>query len=209
MTKRKKHKTKHRKAKRAPSSRPQSRHPSAPTIQSRLARYGRSFLKVVVVGGGVVAFAVSTIGVVGNVVGIWGPVWPTPPKFSPGLASAGRPLAVPFRVTNESAFFPINDLGIDCELLRVRSQKNVLFQNYTVTIEATDTIRPGETRSHSCPFHKLIDLVNDEIVEAQIEFVASYESWLPWVGRTTSQSGIFTLNTDTEPPQWTHGRPLP
>jgi hypothetical protein len=153
---------------------------------------------------------ILTMGAIASVYQLWGgPPWPTVPSFSPGLPSSGPPLDVPFLVTNKSVFFRLDNLKIHC-LVRLIKTTTKIFANDDVFATGSNTIEPTQSRSYTCLFNQYLRLpANERIVVAQIEFSSEYDhAWWPWGHRSDISSGIFTLNTNTIPPQWTPGAPL-
>ena len=202
MKKRKEHKISPHKAKRAKASRPSLLPSSQPPSRFHLTKYRRWLLKAVAIFSGV-------LGIVASVAGFWGPFWPTAPTFSPGFPSAGLPLEIPFNVTNSSVLFPIEGLKIACWAEQLKTDRGTLFTQNVFHSGISESLQPAETRSYACRFHEVIGLRKGEgIVEAEIKFLAEYESRIPWKTLAESTSGTFTLNTQTMPPQWMHGTPL-
>jgi|HubBroStandDraft_5_1064220.scaffolds.fasta_scaffold53754_2 hypothetical protein len=148
-----------------------------------------------------------------------GPPWPTDPIFLPGSPSFGSSLDVPFSVSNKSALFSLSNLSIQCEILKLDSKGPTGAAIYAkgatfVAVSgAKNTLKPLDVGSYTCPARGIFavdhkDAIEpDRVLAAQIAFKAGYDSRLLW-GRSTSTSGIFTLNTATVPPQWTQGESL-
>jgi hypothetical protein len=152
--------------------------------------------------------AIATIGFVGSIVGIWGPVWPTDPSFLPGLPSSGSPLDVPFTVTNKSALFRADQLEISCGLHAIKTRGGSSFVGFSIGASGSNALQAGESRPYTCPFSQVFQLRDDQISEAKIEFWGRYASVVPRRDGQTFSSGVFTLNSHTVPPQWTMGEPL-
>lgn len=184
-----------------PPAKPQSR---------RLWRYA---------GGKAFWFINAMIGLVSGMMSIWGPIWPTEPAFSPGEPSFGQPLDIPFSVTNTSALFNIGNLKIGCVLIDVRisdqSGANAYIEGTTVSVDAISSLTPRETRSYTCPFQTTLYPhlrpfgVSSEhkVIYARIVFDSQYDR-IYGLLEATARSDIFTLDTKTIPPQWTHGAPM-
>lgn len=160
-----------------------------------------------VVSAGIAA-ALAVVGQTANVLGIWGPPWPTEPVFSPGAPSAGSPFDVPFLVTNKSAFFPIKELSINCRLIFVETAHNNRIFNSAVAVHAANLIEPMQMRPYTCPFNRMINFENDQITAAQIEFRSEYKSPWPFLSKATATSEVFTWNPRTVPPHWAIGIPM-
>ncbi len=171
-----------------------------PTL-SRLKRHWRR----------VVLFPAFVLSIAANVVEIWGPPWPTKPTFSPGFPSSGFPLDVPFIVTNKSGFFPIKNLRLECHVLKLITERNILFEHISFgDFGGRGRLEPTEPRPYVCRFSQFIRIgSNDHITAATIGFVSEYDTPWPWGSRVLTASNVFTLNTKTNPPQWMPGVPLP
>ncbi len=167
----------------------------------------------------IVGFFVSAIGLVGSMYGISGPPWPVEPVFSPGLPSAGSPFDVPFSVTNKSAFFDIWNFRIKCHIHRAtfaadaedgsRLEMNEILLDLTIT---NPILAAGETDSYICPVRPLIVVGKRSAADAHLEgvvisFQSEYDAEI-LKGRHRAESGTFTLNTRTNPPQWMSGKLL-
>lgn len=179
----------------------------------------RSYRGLWNIGKSLIACAVLVIGIVGSIVGIFGPIWPTRPAFSPGYPSFGQPLDVPFSVSNESVIFGIRSLKIRCALLDVKISRSgvgdadlELHNTISVDAEVSQDMRPRETRSYTCPFYGaryFFNIPHDyHLVEAKLGFESTYKSFVPWEGEVMARSDVFFLNNKTWPPQWTRGVPF-
>ena len=170
---------------------------------------------------------VLILGVIASIYGIWGPVWPTAPEFSPGAPSSSLALDVPFNVANKSSLFAIGNLTIKCHVIFARlTVSHKILRNVTIGIEsrpydpkqplARNNIKPGGISSYVCPitggpiagFGPTPEFPDDKLETATIEFFSEYDSRLPWGARVQASSEVFTLNPATNPPQWTRGVPL-
>jgi hypothetical protein len=147
------------------------------------------------------------LSIAANVVQIWGPFWPTSPDFSPVSLSFGSSFDVPFVVTNRSVIYGLNNLKLACDLISVRTDRNINITNINVAIaESSNYLPPQGTSSYTCPFNKTITVIGN-LTEAAIKFTSEYDSRL-WWGKTKTSSEVFTLNTHTVPAQWMRGVPL-
>jgi hypothetical protein len=170
---------------------------------------------------------VILLGVIASIYGIWGPIWPTAPEFSPGAPSFSLALDVPFNVANKSSLFEIRNLTIECHVIFARlSVSHKSLRNVTIGIEGRpydskqpltrNNIKAGGVSSYVCPmsggpiagFGPTPEFPDDKLETATIEFLSEYDVRLPWRGRAQTSSGVFTLNPKTNPPQWTQGVPL-
>jgi hypothetical protein len=170
---------------------------------------------------------IVVLGLVASVYGIWGPIWPTAPEFSPGSPSFSFPLDVPFVVTDKSILFSIENFTIKCHVIFARlSTSQKALRDVTIGIEgrpynpkqplALNNLNASRSSSYVCPvsggpvggFGPTPKFPEDKLETATIEFISEYDSRWPWGGRTQSSSGLFTLNVRTTPPQWTQGVPL-
>lgn len=139
----------------------------------------------------------------------WGPPWPTEPTFSPGFPSSGPPLDVPFIVRNTSALFGLPNMQVFCGIDNVETSIGSGVGTVSVTTGARTTLGRLTTASYTCPFSKVFTFPpGTTITKGSIQFWAEYDSRLPWAGRTRSFDESFTLDTSTNPPQWTPGKPI-
>ena|GEM_PF-4860984 len=165
----------------------------------------------------VVAFVALSIGVISGLSDILGgPLWPTPPTFSPGLPSSGSPLAVPFDVTNKSSLFDIQNLKIDCGLIgRIENDVGgvIVFGKgdrpaFITISDAFNWLPAGATRSYTCPFAApwmINGMTHPKIQFLQMTLRSNFDPhW--WVKGPID--AIFALDTLTSPPQWKGGSPL-
>ncbi|MDQ6703003.1 MAG: hypothetical protein M3Z96_07835 [Pseudomonadota bacterium] len=180
-------------------------HQSAPL----LPRPRRLWLDVKLVSG----IVVTVLGLLAAIVGILGPPWPTEPSFSPGFPSAGSPFDIPFTVTNKSALFRISNLTLVCKISFARTLLGDTFENISVNSTGINTLQPGQTSSYTCLFNRIMHLnrpppFETKFAQAEISFASEYDS--PWLfpRRIKVASDPFTLNSSTDPPQWTQGIPL-
>jgi hypothetical protein len=60
------------------------------------------------------ATTVALFAVIGGIVGIWGPPWPTDPEIHPHDTTDGSSLVLPFIVKNRSAFFDMLNVKFRC-----------------------------------------------------------------------------------------------
>ncbi len=146
------------------------------------------------------------------VYGIWGPPWPTEPTFVPGAPSFGSALDVPFIVTNKSVLFPIKKLHILCSAYRIDvGPPNWSIQGISFSVPGVADLAPGQSRPYTCAFNNVMRGPNGErmgVRAATIAFNSEYDSSWPWKARAKAESGKFTLDTKTVPPQWMTGEPL-
>lgn len=151
----------------------------------------------------------SPVALLSLIYAIAGPPWPTEPIFSPGFPSSGFPLDAPFIVTNKSVLFRISNLGIKCHLISARMD-NINVTNVVVSTNIKNRLNVHETRPYTCPFRSFFPIanINGRFSEAEINFTSEYDSPWPWVGRTHSFSSLFSLDQNTNPPQWVQGLPM-
>jgi hypothetical protein len=152
----------------------------------------------------------TPLALLGAVYAFWGPPWPTEPKFALTFPSSSFALDVPFNITNASALFSLRDLQIFCAIISIDTTAAIKHvAGLSVTTGRHSTLGPLATASYTCPFSEVIRLPPDtKITGGSIQFWTEYESRLPWRDRTRSMDESFTLNTKTNPPQWTEGNPL-
>lgn len=146
-------------------------------------------------------------GIVASIYGVWGPIWPTVPVFSPIVPSFGSPYDIPFSVSNKSILFPVKNLQIMCHLPFFNDSRQNRWTDTRVWATAANHLPPSTTQSYVCPFSRNIDLGGAQIVDASIDFQMEYDSPWPWSGRVKNTSSIFTLS-NTQPRAWTPGIPL-
>lgn len=157
-------------------------------------------------------FAITALGLMGTINGIWGPPWPTRPTIVPGTPSFGSPFDVPFRVTNRSAIFWLSNLEINCQFKWIRTTQAAFRNSGAAAIGSPQALGPLESRPYTCPLRGIVsvdavDAADQRIVEAQISFKSEYDTFFS-KRRATSESEVFTLNTATSPAQWNAGTPL-
>ncbi len=151
---------------------------------------------------------VGTIGFVASVYQIaGGPPWPVAPTFVPGFPSSGNAFDVPFSVTNKSALFSLDHLKITCRLENVSTDTNVKIAQLPITAsDGEASLRPLQSASYGCPFPNMFKFPEgSKLTAATIIFITNYDTL--WV-HTQSESDPFSLNTKTNPPQWTTGKTI-
>ena len=154
---------------------------------------------------------VGTVGFVASVYQIEGGApWLVAPTFAPGSPSSGNSFDIPFTVTNKSAFFSINHLRILCGFEKLRTNARSGLEQMSITAsDGKASIGPLQSAPYTCPLNRMIAFAGaTKFEEATIVFLTEYDSHLPWVSRTKSESDFFTLNTSTIPPQWAIGKPI-
>jgi hypothetical protein len=155
--------------------------------------------------------------VIASIIGIAFGVWsirPTPGYASEGLTT-GSPFDLTFKVTNESPWFDLSNLGISCIVDHIRASglpptrveaKDVRFPSPGVS-----TLRPGETATFTCPFRALIGhpINNDpDIVRrSEIYFHATYDVPFLHSLRIPDDSTHFYFDTRPIPPRWVATKP--
>lgn len=155
---------------------------------------------------------VAVIGLVASIAGIWGPVWPTDPVFSPNAPSFASPLDVSFVIQNKSILFTVNNPKLSCRIFSFHTEDNrVNIDGGGLRVQVTDApsatkIKPEGFASYVCPINQL-KFPGTTIKDAKLSFIVEYDSIVPQ-HRTTTESQVFTLNTSTVPAQWTPGEPL-
>jgi hypothetical protein len=170
-----------------------------------------------VVASSLIAFVALSIGVISGLADILGgPLWPTPPTFSPGLPSSSSPLAVPFDVTNKSSLFDIQNLKIDCGLIgRMENDVGGVLSfgkgdkpAFITISDAFNWLPAGSTRSYTCPFAApwmMNGMAHPKIQFLQMILRINFDPhW--WVKGPIDVT--FALDTLTSPPQWKAGSPL-
>jgi hypothetical protein len=148
--------------------------------------------------------------VLASIDGIFGPPWPTPPSFSPGLPSGASPLDIPFGVTNESRLFSIRHLTIVCAINDIKTSTDDPIDSLEFEVsETANKLGPGDSHPYKCAFNQLVKLpISSRMVGGNIHFETEYDSNVPGRGRISSRSKDFYLETLTSPPQWIEGEPM-
>ncbi len=190
---------------------PQVRGPHVP--QAPPAPRHRRFLQIAK------AIVGTPLAVVAFVYAVWEPPWPTKPTFSPSSPSFGSAIDVPFIVTNKSAWFDLSNLTIECRIM------NLLAEGPTgaavrqapgiyTTIAArgvNKSLAQTASAPFTCPFRGRIGVdvgdAADQIKRVSVAFASEYDSPF-FLGRTTSVSQTFSLDTATMPRRWVPGEPL-
>jgi hypothetical protein len=152
----------------------------------------------------IVGSAITLLGAVAAVVGIWGPPWPTGPEIHPTGLDLAKPLTVPFDFVNKSLVFPIHIRAVGCGFLN----EFILHQGgkFTTLLEIHDadmTIPPHNQIPYGC----YVNLNLYEPTAFEMCFVVVYEpSWLEF---WKNQNIIY--KTDTffwQNGHWTEGAKL-
>lgn len=163
---------------------------------------------------------IAFFGLVASISGIFGPVWPTTPMFSPGVPSFAHPLDIPFTVTNNSFIFDVYALKIECLIIDVRvSDKRgaiARLDGNTVKFPAVHKLGAGEKRSYTCPFQPTMGTLlaemwgspDNKVLKAIIQFNIEYRIFFLVFMDLSASSSVFYLDTKTNPPQWTYGAPM-
>jgi hypothetical protein len=147
-----------------------------------------------------------------------GPPWPTEPVFEPGAPSFGSAFDVTFNGTNKSAFFGIQNLRVSCTLVcfKLVGQSGAMItarkgaNPNILGALGHDHLLAGETQPFACGMRRVFNIdgkdAADSLPNVAISFMSEYDNpWLFWLSRKKVQSGTFSLNTRTTPPQWVHG----
>jgi hypothetical protein len=145
-------------------------------------------------------------GVVTGIYGVWGPIWPTSPIFSPGPPSYASPFGIPFTVTNRSLLFPISGLSIGCQLINVTTEHGIGFAGITMKGTGSNVLDSGQSRPYFCLFDQLVQGAG-KIHTAEIAFSSEYDAPL-LSGKNKTISGHFVLNSSSFPASWMQGMPL-
>jgi hypothetical protein len=168
-----------------------------------LARGAAGTVKRVVVGL-LVLFIVATIAAA-----LWSlrPV----PGFASDDVTSGSPFDVTFKVENDNAWLPINNLRIYCVLAQVRAlpiePTIVEAANLHLGGALSGGLAPGASGSFTCPLRGTLGQADRDDAgvaqRAEIYFRSRYD--LPLVGsvRLTENSPLYVLNTRLIPPRWT------
>lgn len=141
-----------------------------------------------------------------------GPFWPTAPEFLVGPYSFGAPLDASFVVQNRSILFPVRHPKFFCNPISLHTEDNRVNINngYNVlvgTTAANDDISPNDTAPVRCALSQ-IHFPGTQLRDAQIRLIIEYDSWIPFRGRVSAVSDVFTLDTKLVPPQWVKGKIL-
>jgi hypothetical protein len=126
---------------------------------------------------------------------------------------------MPFTVTNNSAVFDVYGLRIECSIIdvRVSDKRGAIgqFDDSTVKFPTIHNLGAGENRSYTCPFQPTMGMLlaelwgssENKVVKATIQFNVEYRIFWGLTGMSGS-SGVFSLDTKSNPPQWTYGAPM-
>jgi hypothetical protein len=159
-----------------------------------------------------ISVALALSAVVGVLYELVGPLWPTQPVFSPGHPSFGTPFDIPFKVENKSGLFAICNIKITCHLIYARSsESHDTAINTVIFLNSKDNVCigvQGDNKTYTCPYSNIFGDSDSRFEEARLEFISEYDSPWPLGGRTQSFSSVFTLDANTNPPQWVQGVPL-
>jgi hypothetical protein len=154
------------------------------------------------------------LALLGFVYAVWGPPWPMQPVFEAGAPSFGYAFAVPFKVSNKSGLFGLNNLHIRCGLVaQVRGEPpgggtiNFGSPGHPTFMDVQGQnghLAAGDTASYTCPFAMLRISAgpNSTIRFAEMLFEREYDSPWPWGGRKIVRSPTSVLDLSTVPPQW-------
>jgi len=169
-------------------------------------------------------FAVLLLTIIAGIYQITGgPPWPTDPVFSAEIASSASPFDNPFDVTNKSGLVDIRDLSIHCEILRLKSKRITVTEDFRGKLllpsrGPNPVLLAGAMSPFTCQFREAMDRIGfgadslDDPTEAQIRLIGAYDTPWWWHGfwfnpHRETPTG-FTLDVKTIPPRWMIGVPL-